>query len=206
MCSLPFAPAKKLITMEELGINYQQAKDLVAKYITDDITRYHCLESEAVMRGLAKHFGEDEEAWGIIGLLHDIDWCLTKDDTSQHCLKTAEILKSAGGTDFLIETIQSHGYELEDHGFVGPKEFIGKKRTTKIQYALAAGETITGLIVASALVQPDKKLASVGVASVLKKFKNRKDGNKNRVCGAGQYRRRRCEDCGQRGGCFSCRG
>lgn len=147
--------------MEELGISYQQAKDLVAKYITDDITRYHCLESEAVMRGLAKYFGEDEEAWGIVGLLHDIDWCLTKNDTSQHCLKMVEIIKEAGGTDFLVETIQSHGYELD------------KRRTTRIQYALAAGETVTGLIVACALVQPDKKLASVGVPSVIKKFKNK---------------------------------
>ncbi len=153
---------------EELNINYQQAKELLNKHIKDPITKLHCIESEAIMRGLAERFGEDEEKWGIIGLLHDIDWELTKNDTSQHCVKSIEILKEAGATDFLIETIVSHGYGYEHNDGLKDKE-----RTTKIQYALATAETLTGLIIASVLVQPDKKLVSVKLKSLKKKFKNK---------------------------------
>jgi len=159
-----------------LGIDYRNAKKLLDEHIKDKITKLHCIESEAIMRGLAKHFGEDEEKWGIIGLLHDIDWETTKDDTSKHCILSAEILEKAGATDFLIETIQSHGYGQgwKDGKFYGPEKFKDRKRSGKIQHALAAGETLTGLIVATALIQPDKKLKSVKLSSLKKKFKNKK--------------------------------
>ncbi|MCK9446076.1 HD domain-containing protein [bacterium] len=154
--------------MENLNLTFQQAKELVDKYISDPITKLHLRESEVFMRALAKRFNEDEEAWGIIGLLHDIDWGLTKDNPSEHCIKSREILKNAGASDFLIETISSHGYGLEDI-----PEFLEKSRSTNLQYCLAASETLTGLIVSSALVQPDKKLQSVGLDSLKKKFKNK---------------------------------
>jgi putative nucleotidyltransferase with HDIG domain len=142
--------------MEDLGITKEQADKLVEIYITEPMTKLHLLESEAIMRALAKHFGEDEEKWGIIGLLHDIDWDLTKNTHEQHCIKAQEILRQAGASDFLIETIISHGYDNETIPIL--KE---KKRKTKIQHCLVAAETLTGIIVASALVQPDKKLSSV---------------------------------------------
>lgn len=154
--------------MEELGISKHQADELVEKYITEPVTKLHSIESEAIMRALAKHFGEDEEKWGVIGLLHDIDWDLTKNNTSEHCAKCVGILKEAGGTDFLVESIVSHGYGETRCG--APK---GKERSTRLQHCLAAAETLTGLIVASALVQPDKKLASVSLKSLKKKFKNK---------------------------------
>jgi len=154
--------------MEELKITYQQAKDLVGKYITESITKLHLLETEVFMRALAKRFNEDEEKWGIIGLLHDIDWDLTKDNSNEHCLKAQEILKEAGASDFLIETIISHGYNSE---FI-PK-LKEKQRSSAIQYCLAASETLTGIIIASALVQPDKKLQSVSLESLKKKFKDK---------------------------------
>ncbi|MBU0569919.1 lysine--tRNA ligase, partial [Patescibacteria group bacterium] len=130
----------------DLGIDYQGAKKLLAEHIKDEITKLHCIESEAIMRGLAKHFGEDEETWGIIGLLHDIDWETTKDDTSKHCILSAEILKKAGATDFLIETIQSHGFGSgwREDVYYGPEEFKEKERSGKIQHALVAAETLTG--------------------------------------------------------------
>jgi putative nucleotidyltransferase with HDIG domain len=152
----------------ELGINYNQAKELLDKYIKDPITKMHCLESEAIMRALAKKFGEDEDKWGIIGLLHDIDWELTKDNPKEHCVKAVDILKQAGASDYLIETVVSHGY-----GHALNKDLKSKQRTTKVQHALAAAETLTGLIVASALVQPDKKLNSVKLNSLKKKFKSK---------------------------------
>lgn len=154
--------------MENLGITKEQADKLVDEYIKEPTTKLHLLESEAIMRVLAKKLGEDEEAWGIIGLLHDIDWDLTKNDQQNHCVKCQEILKQAGVSDFLVETIQSHGYENE----MIP-ELQNKKRETKIQYCLVAAETLTGLIFASALMQPDKKLASVQLLSLKKKFKNK---------------------------------
>jgi predicted hydrolase (HD superfamily) len=154
--------------MEDLGITKEQADKLVEIYITEPMTKSHLLESEAIMRALAKHFDEDEEKWGIIGLLHDIDWDLTKDSHEQHCIKAQGILREAGASDFLVETIISHGYNNETiHGLKD------KKRKSKIQHCLVAAETLTGIIVASALVQPDKKLSSVQLPSLKKKFKSK---------------------------------
>jgi len=154
--------------MENLNLTLQQANELVNKYISDPITKFHLRETEVFMRALAKRFNENEESWGIIGLLHDIDWGLTKDNPSEHCIKSQEILKEAGASDFLIETISSHGYGLKEI-----PQFSEKQRSTNLQHCLAAAETLTGLIVASAFVQPDKKLQSVGLDSLKKKFKSK---------------------------------
>lgn len=159
----------------DLGISYKDAEKLLDANIKDPITKMHMRESEAIMRQLAKHFGENEEAWGILGLLHDIDWELTKDDTKEHCIKCVDILKKAGGSEYLISTIQSHGYgQGFGEEYYGPAAFKGKTREGRVQHALAAAETSTGLIIATALVQPDKKLASVKPESLLKKFNNKK--------------------------------
>ncbi|MDD5031814.1 MAG: HDIG domain-containing protein [Patescibacteria group bacterium] len=152
----------------DLGINKEEAKKLLNKYVQDEVVKMHCRESEAIMRELAKHFNEDEDEWGIIGLLHDIDWDLTKSNPREHTVKAVEILKEAGASDFLIETIVSHGYGSKLCGINQEKT-----RTTKIQHALAAAETLTGLIISTALVQPDKKLSSVKLESLKKKFKTK---------------------------------
>ena len=152
----------------ELGISYSHAKRLVAENIRDVHTLYHSLETEAVMRALAKHFGANEEEWGIIGLLHDIDWEETKHDPKHHCVKAVEILKNAGGSQFLINTIISHTY-----GSPQCPAYFDKKRSTPLEHLLAAAETVTGLIVATALVRPDKKLAEVELSSLEKKYKTK---------------------------------
>ena len=151
-----------------------QAKALLEQYIKDSVTRMHSQESEAIMRALARHFGEDEEMWGIIGLLHDIDWEETKTNTKLHCIRCVDILKQNGVGEDIIEIIQSHGYS-QGFGdkYCGPPELKWKERQGKIQHALAAAETVTGLIIATTLVQPDKKLASVKAKSLMKKFKNK---------------------------------
>jgi len=157
------------MTQEKLGIGKQQAENLIAKHISVPITKLHLIETEAIMRKLAKRFNEDEDVWGMIGLLHDIDWDLTKkEDISQHTVRAVEILKQAGANEFLIESIISHGYGHSDI-----PEYRNRSRKGVLQHCLAAGETLTGLIVASALVQPDKRLASVKLASLKKKFKQR---------------------------------
>ncbi len=159
----------RIILMEELNITYQQAQGLVKKYVFEPITKLHLRETEVFMRALAKKFSEDEKKWGIIGLLHDIDWDLTKNNSTEHCVKAQEILKETGASDFLIETIISHGYSNE----MIP-QLLEKQRTTIIQYCLVAAETLTGLIIASALMTSDKKLSSLSLDSLKKKFKSRK--------------------------------
>ncbi|EKE10655.1 MAG: metal dependent phosphohydrolase [uncultured bacterium] len=164
----------------ELGITKEQAEKILDEFVKDPITKLHMTESEAIMQALARRFGEDEEKWGIIGLLHDIDWELTKSDPSEHCVKAVEILKSNGASDFLIETIISHAYGMKEI-----PAYENKERTTKIEHSLVAAETLTGLIIASALMQPDKKLASVSVESLKKKFKNKKFAarcNREHIC------------------------
>lgn len=152
----------------DLGLSYEQAKKLLDENIKDEITKLHCIESEAIMRACAKYFGEDEEKWGIIGLLHDIDWDKTKDDIKNHTVLAVDILKDAGASEFLISAVLSHTYGNETCG-----NNQDKKRSTKLEHCLVASETLTGLIVANALMQPDKKLASVKLSSLKKKFKNK---------------------------------
>jgi len=152
--------------MEDLNITIKEADELVNKYTSNPITKLHLKETEAIMRALAKRFHEDEEKWGIIGLLHDIDWDLTKDNSTEHCIKCQEILKEAGISEFLIETVISHGYSND----MIPK-LKDKKRTTTIQHCLVAAETLTGLVIASTLMTPDKKLANLSLHSLQKRFK-----------------------------------
>lgn len=159
--------------MNDVGLTIKQANSLIEKYISNPITKLHLRETEVIMRALANKFGENEEEWGIIGLLHDIDWDLTKDNSGEHCLKCQEMLKEAGASDYLIETVVSHGYANE----MIPA-LQDKKRTTKIQHSLVAAETLTGLIIASTLVLPDKKLASLSLESLKKKFRTKKFAEK----------------------------
>jgi predicted hydrolase (HD superfamily) len=104
----------------------------------------------------------------MIGLLHDIDWDLTKNNPTQHCIKCQEILREAGVSQFVIDTIVSHGYSND----MIP-QLQGKQRTSTIQHCLVAAESLTGLIIASALMTPDKKLASLSLDSLKKKFKDK---------------------------------
>lgn len=109
-----------------------------------------------------------KKSGGIIGLLHDIDWDLTKNNQLEHCVKAQEILKAAGASDFLIETIISHVY-----GYEIIPQFASKQRSGLLQRCLAAAETLTGLIIAAALVQPNKKLQDVSFQSLKNKFKTK---------------------------------
>jgi uncharacterized protein len=148
------------------GITYEQAKDILHKYIKQPANINHCRESEVIMRALAKRLGEDEELWGIAGLLHDIDWEVISGDVEEHGIKMQEIFKEEGVSDELSAVVVSH---------VGgcTEKLPENKRESKFEHALAAGETITGLIFASALVNPEKKLSAVKVKSIKKKMKDK---------------------------------
>jgi len=149
-------------TKENIGITREQAWELINQYIKNQNSIKHSLATEVVMRKLAKELGEDPDIWGITGLLHDLDIELTLNDLEKHTLKTAEILTQQGVHPKIIEAILMHNE-------VASK----KKRVEKFHIALAAGETITGLIVATALVYPDKKIRSVKPKSITKRMKEK---------------------------------
>jgi putative nucleotidyltransferase with HDIG domain len=144
------------------GIDRATALTLLHEHLKQPNMIKHCLASEAVLRALARHLGEDEEQWGLAGLLHDLDAEATGEDLSLHTRQTVAILNSLGVDPLMIDAIAMHNEHAHD-----------KRRSTKFQHALAAGETITGLITATALVYPDKKLASVKPKSVTKRIKER---------------------------------
>jgi putative nucleotidyltransferase with HDIG domain len=120
----------------------------------------HCLAAEACLRELARHFGEDEETWGLAGLLHDIDYEETLNDPARHGLIGAEILEKQGIQPEIIYAIKVHA------GHLAPR--------SKLDWALFATDPLTGLIVASALMHPDKRLASLDTDFVIRRFKEKR--------------------------------
>jgi putative nucleotidyltransferase with HDIG domain len=121
----------------------------------------HMLAAEAVMRALARYLGEDEEEWGLTGLLHDIDVELTDGDMSVHSKLGADLARELGASEAMTHAILCHN---ETHGT--PLE-------TKLDKALFCADPLTGLITAAALVRPDRKLAGLEIKSVAKRFKEK---------------------------------
>ena len=144
------------------GLNREEALALVKEYIQNQNMIKHCLASEAVMMALAEHLGEDREKWGLAGLLHDIDVELVDADLSKHGLEAEKILRENGLDEEIIRAVKLHNEKAH-----------GEKRSEKFHYALAAGETVTGLIIATTLVYPDKKIKSVKPKSIKKRMKEK---------------------------------
>ncbi|MEI6889941.1 MAG: HD domain-containing protein [Bacteroidales bacterium] len=138
------------------------ALDLLHQYVKNEKMIAHCLASEAVLRGIARKLGRDEEKWGLAGLLHDLDVEVTNAEASVHGQQTEVLLKDYTVDPEILDAIRMHN-----------EYSSGKERSTEFQYALAAGETITGLIFATTYVYPDKKLASVKPKSVVKRMKEK---------------------------------
>lgn len=152
----------------------EKALDVLRRHVTNENLVKHCLASEAIMRALAGRFGEDADRWGLAGLLHDLDFELTKDAPSEHGAKATEILAHEGLPDDLIGAIREHN-----------AEGLGIERQSRMGIALSAAETVTGLIVATALVMPDKRLASVKPSSVRKRMKKKdfaRNVSRERIC------------------------
>ena len=142
-------------------ISREKAVKLLNENISSENMLKHCYASEAVLRGIAKKLGENEEEYGIAGLLHDIDVEITHADPFTHGPYAEKMLKGKI-TDEMLDAIVMHN-----------EVATGKNRTTRFQHALAAGETITGLITATTLVYPDKKIALVKPQSVIKRMKQK---------------------------------
>jgi len=144
------------------GITREEALELLNEHVKNPNMIKHCLASEAVMEALAERLGQDREKWGLAGLLHDLDVEMVNADLKVHGLETEKILRERGVDEEIIEAIRLHNEQAH-----------GEERSALFHHALAAGETITGLIIATTLVYPDKKIASVKPKSIRKRMKEK---------------------------------
>ncbi|MEM3770144.1 MAG: HD domain-containing protein [Candidatus Bathyarchaeia archaeon] len=157
----------------------EKALDLVKQHVSKKNIVYHMLAVEAIMRGLARHFGEDEEKWGLVGLIHDIDYEKTEATPEKHSLIAEQLLKDVLPEE-LLRAIKAHNFK-----------HTGVKPESRMEKALIASDAISGLLVACALVTPSKKLAEVKVETVARKFKD-----KDFARGAERERILLCEEIG----------
>ncbi|MFH1326714.1 MAG: HDIG domain-containing metalloprotein [archaeon] len=152
--------------MNSLPITREQALELLNKWPQVKSDMNHYLESEAIMKNLAEKLGEDTKYWAMLGLLHDVDWAITKENTKEHLTKAPDILKETGFDSEFIDVVISHGKGFDC------ANLKDEKRTKKIEHALAAAETLTGLIHAYALMR-EKKISDMKVKGLKKKFKDK---------------------------------
>lgn len=141
-------------------MNREQALNIVTEFVKNENLIKHMLAVEAAMRAYARKFGEDEESWGRVGLLHDFDWEIHP-NLEEHPVQGAPILRERGVPEEDIRTILSHA------------EHSGVPRQTLRDRALYAVDELTGLIVAVALVRPTKNIHDVEVKSIKNKWKDR---------------------------------
>jgi len=146
--------------MENAAINREEAYALLKEYNKSESLINHALAVEAVMRHFAELFGEDKEKWGIIGLLHDLDYEMYP---NEHCKKVREILERHGWPDDYIHAIESHGWKI----------CTDVEPVHKMEKVLYTIDELTGLITATALMRPSKSILDLEVKSVKKKWKQK---------------------------------
>ncbi len=155
----------------------EEALELVQQHLKNKNLVKHVLAVEAIMRALARHFHEDEMAWSLCGLLHDLDYDETKDKPAEHTLVTEKILTGKGIAPPIIHAIKCHNHQAE------PQSLIDK--------AIYAADPISGFIVAAALMHPEKKLAPLNVEFIKRRF-----GEKRFAAGASREQMASCETFG----------
>jgi len=150
----------------------EQALELVRNNVSKNNVVFHMIAVEKIMRTLAKELDENVEKWGLVGLLHDIDYEKTEKTPEAHSLVAASMLTNVVD-DSCIRAIKSHNFEN-----------TGEKPETRMEKALIAADAVSGLIIACALVMPSKELKDVKVESVVKKFKDKdfaRGAERNRI-------------------------
>lgn len=157
----------------------EEALSLVKEQVKNKNLIKHMLAVEAVMARLAEYLEEDKELWGMTGLLHDLDYDKTADDPMQHGLLGAEMLKERGFPLEMVQAVKAHN------------EALAVERNSLMDKALYAADPVTGLLVAAALIHPEKKLSAIDVDFVLKRFKE-----KSFARGAGREQIQSCSDLG----------
>jgi len=147
--------------MESRVPTREEALELFKKYNKSDGLLKHALAVEGVMRYIARKKGEDEEKWGVIGLIHDLDY---EQYPEEHCKKTEEILKENHWPEEYIRAVVSHGWglcsDVEPH--------------TELEKTLYAIDELTGLVSAAALIRPSKSVLDLTTKSVKKKWKDKR--------------------------------
>ena len=141
-------------------MNRDEAWQLLTEYTKSDSLLKHAMGVEAALRGYARQFGEDEEAWGIVGLLHDFDYerWPSLDD---HPFRGCEILREKGYPDWVTRAILSHA------------DYSGVPRDGRLEKTLWACDEMAGFITAAALVRPSKSLLDLEASSVVKRMKDK---------------------------------
>jgi len=137
-----------------------EAWSVLAEFTKGESLRKHALAVEAAVRGYARMFGEDEEAWGIVALLHDFDY-EQYPDLKDHPFRGAEILRQRGWPEFVIRAILSHG------------EHTNTPRQSKLEHTLFACDEMAGFVTAAALVRPSRSVRDLEAASVIKRMKDK---------------------------------
>jgi len=160
-------------------MNREDALDSVKANVENENLIKHMLATEAILRTLARRFGENEREWGLTGLLHDIDVELTEGDMSSHSKLGSDLARDLGASEEIAHAILCHNAAHDI-----PLE-------TNLDRALFCADPLTGLITAAALVRPDKKLAGVEARSVKKRFKE-----KSFAAGANREQIARCSELG----------
>jgi len=147
-----------------MPLTTHQAIELLHTHMQNENLRRHCRAVGFAMRALAEKLGGDPEVWEVLGILHDADWEETKDIPDEHTKKTLGWLKDMGITDgSVVHALMSHNTR-----YTHLAELDGV-----MEWALETVDELTGFIIAVALVRPDKKLETVGVHSVMKKWKTK---------------------------------
>ncbi|NSW78621.1 MAG: HDIG domain-containing protein [Chthonomonadetes bacterium] len=143
-----------------VSLSREDAWNLLCEYVQSENLRKHMLAVEACMRYYARLWGEDENLWGIVGLLHDLDY-EQHPSLEEHPFVGMEILRQRGYPEEVVRAVGSHA----DH--------TGIPRQSRMEHTLYACDELTGFVVAVALVRPNKKLAEVDVSAVRKKMKDK---------------------------------
>jgi len=159
-------------------IDREQALKMLDAAGFDETLRNHALETEAVLRGLAARLGEDEDVWGLTGLLHDLDYRETKEDPERHGLLAADRLSQELPEEGL-QAIRAHNGEMN-----------GSAAESRLDFALRCGETVTGLVSANALVRPE------GMTGMKPKSLKKKMKDKSFAANVSRERLRDCEQIG----------
>jgi putative nucleotidyltransferase with HDIG domain len=141
-------------------LSREEAMNLLSQNLKNDKLIKHCMAVASIMQALAKELNQDEELWYLTGLLHDIDYEATKTNMQEHGIRAAEILANKLPEQAIV-AIKAHN------------EATGYSDESLLATALKASDAVSGLVIATALVMPDKKLASVKLESLMRKFKQK---------------------------------
>ena len=143
-----------------MELNREQAWALVTEWTASESLRKHMLAVEAAVRGYAREFGEDEDGWGVVALLHDFDY-ERYPDQENHPFRGIEVLKERGYPEWVTRAILSHA------------EYSGVPRESRLEHTLYACDEMSGFITAAALVRPSRSVLDLEASSVVKRMKDK---------------------------------